>query len=113
MQLAEFLSLHATALTTRILAQFTPRYTPTAAARQQLAIAGWKRPLFAAQLDTVAAATCGLRTMPTLGLAAEPGFGKTCTTLAIARSLGCRRLLVLCPPIWWKNGVKKRAAVWT
>jgi hypothetical protein len=44
MQLAEFLSLHATALTTRILAQFTPRYTPTAAARQQLAIAGWKRP---------------------------------------------------------------------
>ena len=98
MQLAEFLSLHAAALTTRIVAQFTPRYTPTAAAREHLTIAGWKRPLFAAQLDAVAAAICGLRTMSTLGLAAEPGFGKTCTTLAIARALGCRRPLVLCPP---------------
>ena len=91
MQLAEFLSQHATALTTRILTQFTPRYTPTTTAREQLTIPGWKRPLFAAQLDAVAAAMCGLRTMSTLGLAAEPGFGKTCTTLAIACALGCRR----------------------
>ena len=30
MQLAEFLSQHAAALTRRILTQFTPRYTPTA-----------------------------------------------------------------------------------
>jgi SNF2-related domain len=98
MQLAEFLTRHATALTTRILAQFTPRYTPTATDRAHWTLPGWKRTLFAAQLDTVAAATRALRTMSTVGLAAEPGFGKTCTTLAIARSLGCRRPLVLCPP---------------
>ena len=98
MQLADFLSQHAAALTSRILTQFTPRYTPTATTREQLTIPGWKRPLFAAQLDAVAAAICGLRTMSTLGLAAEPGFGKTCTTLAIARALGCQRPLVLCPP---------------
>jgi superfamily II DNA or RNA helicase len=98
MQLTEFLTTHAPALTARILAQFAPLYTPTVDRRRTLAIPGLKRPLFDAQADTVAALACAFRTYTSLGMAAEPGFGKTCTTLALARVLGCRRMLVLCPP---------------
>jgi len=98
MQLAEFLTTHAPALTARILEQFAPLYTPTGEARGALRIPQLKRPLFDAQIDTVAAVACAFRRYTTLGIAAEPGFGKTCTTLALARYMGCRRILVLCPP---------------
>ena len=58
MQLAEFLTTHAPALTARILEQFAPLYTPTGEARGALRIPQLKRPLFDAQIDTVAAVAC-------------------------------------------------------
>lgn len=97
-RLTEFLTAYAPALTAQIVTQFAPLYTPTAATRDALVVPGLKRFLFAAQQDTVTALVAAFRQHRTLGLAGEPGFGKTFTTLAVARALGCRRTLVLCPP---------------
>ena len=97
-RLAEFLTAYAPALTSQIVTHFAPLHTPTAASRAALDIPGLKRALFTAQQDTVAALVAAFRHKRTLGLAGEPGFGKTFTTLALARALGCRRVLVVCPP---------------
>ena len=97
-RLTDFLTAYAPALTSQIVTQFAPLYTPTTESRDALAIPGLKRALFTAQQDTVAALVAAFRHHRTLGLAGEPGFGKTFTTLALARALGCRRVLILCPP---------------
>src|SRR5215813_10658961 len=97
-RLTEFLTAYAPALTAQIVTQFAPLYTPTTATRESFVVPGLKRPLFAAQQDTVAALVAAFRHHRTLGLAGEPGFGKTFTTLAVARALGCQRTMVLCPP---------------
>lgn len=97
-RLTDFLTAYAPALTAQIVTQFAPLYTPTAETRGALVVPGLKRSLFAAQQDTVAALVAAFRQHRTLGLAGEPGFGKTFTTLAVARALSCRRALVLCPP---------------
>ena len=97
-RLTEFLTAYAPALTAQIVTQFTPLYAPTAETHGALIVPGLKRSLFAAQQDTVAALVTAFRQHRTLGLAGEPGFGKTFTTLAVARALSCRRVLVLCPP---------------
>jgi len=98
MQLSEFLTAYAPALTTEILRQFAPLYTPSTAARAAAHMPDCKRPLFAAQQDTVLAVAAAFRQHRAVGIAGEPGFGKTFTTLALARYMGCRRVLVLCPP---------------
>jgi superfamily II DNA or RNA helicase len=97
-RLTEFLATYAPALTSQIVSQFAPLHTPTTVSRETLIIPGLKRPLFTAQQDTVAALVAAFRHHRALGLAGEPGFGKTFTTLALARALGCRRVLILCPP---------------
>src|SRR5438093_10048071 len=98
MQLNEFLTVYAPALTAQILEQFAPLYTPTAEARRTLRIPDLKRPLFEAQKDTVLAVAQAFTHHRTVGIAGEPGFGKTFSTLALARYLGCKRIVVLCPP---------------
>ena len=98
MQLSDFLTAYAPALTNEILRQFAPLYTPTVNARAALDIPDCKRRLFAAQQDTVMAVAAAFRQHRAVGIAGEPGFGKTFTTLALARFMGCRRVLVLCPP---------------
>jgi len=97
-RLAEFLTAYAPTLTSQIVTHFAPVHTPTAASRDALVIPGLKRALFTAQHDTVAALVAAFRHERTLGLAGEPGFGKTFTTLALSRALGCRRVVVVCPP---------------
>ena len=97
-RLTDFMTAYASALTSQIVTHFVPLYTPTTESRDALVIPGLKRSLFTAQHDTVAALVAAFRHHRTLGLAGEPGFGKTFTTLALARALGCRRVLVLCPP---------------
>src|SRR5712691_7692175 len=89
-RLTDFLTAYAPALTAQIVTQFAPLYTPTAETRRALVVPGLKRSLFAAQQDTVAALVAAFRQHRTLGLAGEPGFGKTFTTFAVARALGCR-----------------------
>ena len=76
-RLTEFLTAYAPALTAQIVTQFTPLYAPTAETRGALIVPGLKRSLFAAQQDTVAALVAAFRQHRTLGLAGEPGFGKT------------------------------------